>query len=69
MSVPGCHSQMSNYGTDVESLPMRVRLAMPMWFNLAFANFVTLRSEAGRKLGPIHRLISSRRAHARHLAV
>src|SRR3954454_8086310 len=30
---------------------MRVRLAMPMRFNLAFAGFVTLLSEAGFKFG------------------
>src|SRR4051812_28395127 len=33
---------------------MRVRLAMPIWFDLAFANFVTLLSEASFKFGPIH---------------
>jgi hypothetical protein len=38
---------------------MRVRLAMPMWFDLAFANFVTLLLETGFKFGPIHLPISS----------
>ena len=33
---------------------MRVRLAMPMWFDLAFANFITLLLETGFKFGPIH---------------
>jgi hypothetical protein len=40
---------------------MRVRLTMPMWFDLAFANFVTLLSEAGFKFGPIHSHLLSRR--------
>jgi hypothetical protein len=39
-----------------------LRLAMPTWFDLAFANCVPLLSQASFKFGPIHRLISSYRA-------
>jgi hypothetical protein len=34
---------------------VRVRLAMPLWFDLTFANLITLLSKAGFKLSPIHR--------------
>jgi hypothetical protein len=34
---------------------------MPMWFDLTFANFVTLLSEVGFKFGPIYSHILSRR--------
>src|SRR6476661_444155 len=47
---------------------MRVRLAMPMWFDLAFANVVTLLSEAGFKFGPIHCLLLPVTPNARRFA-
>jgi hypothetical protein len=33
---------------------MGVRFAMPVWFDFAFANLVTLLSEAGFKVGRVH---------------
>ena len=38
---------------------MGVRFAMPVWFDFAFANLVTLLSEAGFKVGPVHYLYPS----------
>jgi len=32
-------------------------LKMPVWFDFAFPNLITLLSEAGFKFGPVHRLI------------
>jgi hypothetical protein len=38
---------------------MGVRFAMPMWLDFAFANLVTLLSEAGFKVSPVHYLYPS----------